>query len=95
VSGGSFHAGRSSKDFGADLSDDSEVSGAFQRGIGIAGESNRAGTAVARELDGGESERSAATGSNADDDVVLSRLSARHFITTLLGVVLADLGVGG
>src|SRR5258708_40009574 len=47
VGGASFHARRSSENFGADLSDDGEVGGALERRVGIAGQGNGAGAATA------------------------------------------------
>ena len=37
VGGAGLHAGGSGEDFGADLGDDGEVGGAFERRVGIAG----------------------------------------------------------
>ena len=69
--------------------------GALQRGIGIAGKSDSTGAAAARNFDRRQSKRSASAGSHANYDVVFPRLAPGHFVAPLLGIILADLGVGG
>lgn len=89
---GSFHAGRSSEDLGADLGDDGEVSGALKGRAGIAGEGDSASATAASLREGGDRERSASAGSDAEDDVVFIRFEAGDFFASGAGIVFADFG---
>src|SRR5205807_9630621 len=90
-----FHARRSCENFGADLSDDGEVGGAFERGVGIAGEGDGASTATAGFGEGGYGEGGASAGSDAEDYIFLIGLAAGHFVASGLGIVFANFGGGG
>jgi hypothetical protein len=95
VGGAGFHAGGSGEDFGAYLSDYGEVGGSLERGIGVAGEGDGVGAALASSFDGGYGERGASTRCYAEDYVVFRGLAAGHFFAAGLGVVFADFGGGG
>src|ERR1700693_5045054 len=69
--------------------------GAFQRGVGIAGESDGVCAAAAGFGDGGYGEGSASAGSYAYDYVLPGGFAAGHLLAAGFGVVFADFGGGG
>src|SRR5260370_42482614 len=71
------------------------MSGAVERGVGIAGESDGGCAAAAGFGEGGEGEGSATTGSDAEDYIFFCGLAAGHFLAAGLGIVFADFGGGG
>ncbi len=81
--------------FGADFGDDGEIGGAFERGVAVAGEGDGAGAAAAGVFDGGDGERSASAGGDAEYDVVLAGLALLDFGDGQRSVVFAGFGGGG
>ena len=94
VCGGGFHPGRSRENFGTDLGNDGEVSGAFERRFAVTGEGDCAGAAMSRKFDGGDGKWGSAARSDADDNIVLVGFAPRHFVAALPEVILANFGGG-
>src|SRR5258708_2631296 len=69
--------------------------GAFERGVGIAGKGDGAGTAAAGFGESGDGEGGASAGGDADYDVILRGLAAGHFLASGFGIVFADFRGGG
>src|SRR5271165_1116910 len=94
VSGARFHAGGAGENLGADFGDDSEIGGAFERGVAVAGEGDGAGSAGAGVVDGSDGEGGAAAGGDAENDIALPGLELFHFGDGQGGVVFAGFGGG-
>src|SRR5258708_39331791 len=69
--------------------------GAFERGVGIAGKGDGAGTAAAGFGESGDGEGGASAGGDADYDVILRGLAAGDFLAAGFGIVFADFRGGG
>jgi len=57
------------------------MSGALERRVGIAGQGDGSGAALAGEFEGGEGEGSSSAGGDAEDDVILGGLRRDIFVT--------------
>src|SRR5580658_3601394 len=90
-----FHAGGSGQNFRADFGDDGEMGGALEWRIAVAGEGDGAGSAVAAVLDGGDGERGASAGGDAENNVVLAGFPFFHFRDREFHIVFAGFGGSG
>src|SRR4029077_12114517 len=83
-----FHAAGTGEHFRADVGDDGEVGGAFERRVAIASDGDGLGAPATGVFNGGDGERSAAAGGDADDNVILGRLAAGDLSAALHAGVL-------